>query len=73
MNNELIEELSKLELQKKHLIRCLDSQYYSKHQRTKTFEKIKDLKKQIEKVKFKIRLNKEIKNVKNNNTNESNN
>lgn len=71
MNNELIEELSKLELQKKHLIRCLDSQYYNKCQRAKTFEKIKDLKKQIEKLKFKIRLNREIKNVKNNNTTES--
>lgn len=71
MNDKYIEELSKLRLEETHLKRCLDVKYYNKEQRKKFFERIKEIKKEKEKLKFKIRLQKEVKNAKDNNTNKS--
>lgn len=59
-NNELIEQLSNLEIQKRTLLRELDKIYNNFDKRTKTFNKIKQIIKDIEQVKFKIRLEKEM-------------
>lgn len=60
MNNELIEELSKLKLEEKSLKRSIDVTYYDKEKRTKYFLELRKVKNQIENVKFRIRLNKEL-------------
>ena len=59
-NDELIEELSKLELERNYLKRNLDMNYLDMELRTKIFNRIKQNKKEIELVKFKIRLEKEL-------------
>jgi len=66
-NSDLIEELSYLELERRKTLRVINSMYYMNIRvRNQQFEKIKRLDKEIKKVKFKIRLLKEAKNVKNN-------
>lgn len=60
-NNDLIEKLSNLQLQEKYLKRALDKVYYVDiKERTRLFGEIKKVQKQIDKVKFKIRLEREI-------------
>ena len=59
-NDELIEKLSKLELERNYLKRNLDMNYLDMELRTKIFNRIKQNKKEIELVKFKIRLEKEL-------------
>lgn len=61
MNNELIEKLSKLKLEENCLKRNLDVNYLDSELRTKLFKRIKENKKEIQLVKFKIRLEKEMK------------
>ena len=61
MNNELINQLSKLNLEKSSLKRSLDKNYYNTELRTKLFKKIKAVEIEIEKIKFKLRLEKEKK------------
>ena len=61
MNNDLIEKISNLELEKKSLIRCLDTSYFDYEKRTELFNRIKEIKKEIQQIKFKIRLEKELK------------
>ena len=61
MNNELIDKLSKLKLEESCLKRNLDMNYLDLELRTKIFKRIKENKKEIELVKFKIRLEKEMK------------
>lgn len=63
-HNELIEELSKLTLQEKSLKRNLDVCYYDSKKREKLFKEIDETKNKIKKIKFKIRLEREIKNEK---------
>ena len=70
-NDELIEQLSNLKLQEKALLRALDRAYNDIDMRTKLFNKIKNIKKEIELVKFKIRLERELKKDENNNTSKS--
>ena len=67
-HNELIERLSNLKLEEKNLKRVLDVYYRDENMRTKAFNKIKKIKKEMEQIKFKLRLEKELKNE-NNNTN----
>ncbi len=67
-HNELIERLSNLKLEEKNLKRVLDVYYRDENMRTKAFNKIKKVKKDIEQIKFKLKLEKELKNE-NNNTN----
>lgn len=62
MNNELIEKLSLLELEKKYLKRELDNNWYDRDVRKKTFEKIKSVNKEIEYVKFKLQLERKMRN-----------
>lgn len=68
-HNDLIEELSYLELERRKTLRVINSMYYMNIRiRNEQFEKIKNLDKKIKKVKFKLKLLKEIKNVKNSHT-----
>lgn len=62
MNNDLIEKLSLLTLEKKYLKRELDTNWYDREKRIKTFDKIKNVNKEIEYVKFKLQLERKIKN-----------
>ena len=62
MNNNLIEKLSLLTLEKKYLKRELDNIWYDKEKKKKTFDKIKIVDKEIEYVKFKLELERKIKN-----------
>lgn len=62
MNNELINELSKLKLEESCLKRHIDRNYYNAKLRTKLFQRLKEVKNEIERVKFKIRLEREKKN-----------
>lgn len=68
MNDDLISQLSELELKEKHLKRCLDVTYYNSEKRNKFFEEIKEIRKQKDIIKFKIRMRKEKANVENNNS-----
>lgn len=69
MNDNLISKLSELEMKQNHLKRCLDVTYYNNEKRKKFFEEIKEVKKEINNVKFQIRLEREMKkNVENSNT-----
>lgn len=68
-NNELIERLSILKLQEKNLLRVLDRVYNDLDKRTRVFNQIKEIKKEIESIKFKIRLEREMKKNGNSNTN----
>jgi hypothetical protein len=68
MNNELINQLSKLSLEKSALKRNIDRNYYNYSARNRLFFRLKEVDNEIKRVKFKIRLEKEKKNE-NNNTN----
>lgn len=59
MNNELINELSKLTLEEKALKRNLNRNYYNVKTRNKLFNELELVNKEIKKVKFKIRLERE--------------
>ena len=65
MNNELITKLSKLTLQYKYLKKELDLVWYNKVKRKQIFDKMKSVNKEIEYVKFKLRLERKIKNENN--------
>ena len=65
-NNDLIDKLSKLELEQTSLKRHLESNVSNRLERHRTFEKIKKNEKEIEKIKFKLRLERKIRNENNN-------
>jgi hypothetical protein len=61
-NNDLIEELSYLELERRKTLRIINSMYYMNSKvRSQQFQKLDKLDELIKKVKFKIRLLKERK------------
>lgn len=62
MNNKLIEKLSSLKLAESAIKRNLDRNYYNLKLRSKLFKELKQIQNEIERVKFKIRLEKEKKN-----------
>lgn len=62
MNNSLISQLSKLKLQKSCIKRNLDRNYYDAKIREKMFNELKEVNKEIDRIKFKIMLEKEKKN-----------
>lgn len=71
---ELIEKLTQLEIEKKSYTRLLDRYYYDQKKRSYYFNLLKKAKDEIPKVKFQLRLIKEMKNnAKNRNTNSTNN
>lgn len=59
MNNELINQLSKLTLEEKALKRNLNRNYYNIKTRNKLFNELDSVNKEINRVKFKIRLERE--------------
>lgn len=58
--NELLSKLSELELTKSYLKRQLDINYFDYKKRTSNFNKLKKVQKEIQEVKFKLKLIKEI-------------
>ena len=69
-NDELLDYLVKLESQKKCITRNLNTHYYNEKVRSCLFVKLNIIKKEIEKTKFKLRLERGIrKNDGNSNTN----
>ena len=61
MSNNLIGELSLLKLEKKYLKRELDNNWYNKIETQRLFNKIMEVNKKIEYVKFKLELERKIK------------
>lgn len=64
MSDKLIEELSNLELEEKFVKRNLDRYYRDEESRDRLFYRLKKIKKEKEQIKFKLRLEKELKNEK---------
>ena len=65
MSKELIDKLSKLKMSENSLKRTLDTKNFSK-EKSKIFDQLQEIKKEIELIKFKLRLEKEIKNERRN-------
>lgn len=63
-NDKLIEELSKIELEEKALKRNLDRYYRDERCRTRCYYRLRDLRNMKERLKFKIRMEKELNNEK---------
>ena len=61
MNNELINQLSKLKLEESALKRNIYRNYYNKEVRSKLFARLKEVTNEINRIKFKLRLEKEKK------------
>ena len=61
MSKELIDELAELKLEKNSLMRATEYKFNSNKKREKLFFRLRDVNKEIEKVKFKLRLEKEMK------------
>lgn len=59
MNNELINQLSKLKLQESANKRNLDRNYYNRKVRDKLFNELKEVQSEIKRIEFKIKLEKE--------------
>ena len=72
---ELMDKLTQLKIEEQAYKRLLDCNYYDYDKRTYYFRLLKKVQKEIPKIKFQIRLNKEMnkKNVKDRNTNSTNN
>lgn len=61
MNNKLIDELAMLKLKEKNLKRVLDIYFYDPKKRESNFKELKNVKKDIEKIKFKLRIERKMK------------
>ena len=70
---ELIDELTKLEIQEKAYKRALDVTYFNNDKRTKNFADLKKVQMQIKLVKYKLRILKEMHKNENRNTTKSSN
>ena len=66
--NELLDELVKIEIEEKSAKRNLDINYLDAKTRTKMFYILKELKKEKEKVKFMLKMERKIRKNENNNT-----
>jgi len=66
MNDELINKLSELKLEETCLKRNLDANYLKKDIRKKMFGRLKQNKDEQNKIKFKLRMERELKNENNN-------
>lgn len=60
-NERLIDKLTKLELERKSVRRNLNTYYADKEKRERLYKKLKQVKNEIELVKFKLRIEREIK------------
>lgn len=61
MSKELIDRLSKLKMAEANLRRTLDTKSFSSKGKSKIFKELDGIKKEIELVKFKLKLEKELK------------
>jgi len=64
MNDKLIDKLSNLDLEEKSVKRGLDRYYRYESDRSRLYKRLEEIKKEKEQVKFKLRLEKELKNEK---------
>lgn len=64
MRNTLLEELTDLQLREKQLKRNLDLKYYDEEKRQYYFEQLELTQKEIKKIKFKLNVERELKNEK---------
>lgn len=62
MKENLINELAELTMNEKMIKRCLDVKCFDDESRRKCFVELQEIKRRIEKVKFKLRVEKEMKN-----------
>lgn len=62
MNNELINQLSKLKLEETALKRHIDRNYYNTEMRTRLFARLKEVQNEEKKIKFKLRFERMKKN-----------
>ena len=69
MNRELIHKLSELKLEENALKRQLEYAFKKNKKREKLFFRLKDVKQEIEKTKFMLRLEREKKKYEDNNSN----
>lgn len=68
-NNIFVKELSKLKSEKKRVLRVLNSMYFTNPKmRNEQFKKLQLIEREIKRAEFKVKLLKEAKNVKNNDT-----
>lgn len=63
-HNELIEKLSNLKLEEKCLKRSLDVYYMDAKRRNKAFNRLKEISVEIEQIKFKLNLERKIRDEK---------
>lgn len=64
MRNDLLEQLSMLSLQEKAILRRLDRKWAPSCKRATLFKQLENTKEEIKKVKFKLRLERKLKNEK---------
>lgn len=64
MKNTLLEELVDLESKEKQILRNLDIRYFDKNRRTYFFNELSKTRKEIKKVKFKIKMERKLKDEK---------
>ena len=62
MNDKLIEKLSKLRLEESNIRRNLDKYYCDSRMKARLFARLKKIKTEIDKTKFKLQLERKIKN-----------
>lgn len=60
MRDKILDELCDLDTKEKYLNRCLDINKFDKSKRTIWFRELKDIKKKKEKLRFQLRLEKEM-------------
>lgn len=73
MSKKLIEKLSNLDLQRNCILREIDLYYYDKSKRQTHFEMLKNVDKEIKTVKHLLKIEREIKNAKNSDSDKSDN
>lgn len=61
MEKELVRQITKLKNEEHELKKALDANYYVLEFRIKTFEKIKKIKKEINKLEFRLKLERKLK------------
>jgi len=64
MDTNLIDKLAILNLKEKNLKRVIDIYFYDAQKRTDAFNELKKVKKEIEKTKFKLKMEREMKKCK---------
>lgn len=64
MKDELLDRLTILSLEEKSIRRNLDSRCFNKTERANNFKKLEEVQKEIKKVKFKLKMERELKNEK---------